>query len=91
MSTCGGCLVPGGLPDRGVSGPGGAWPQGGLLLGGVPGPGGCLIPEGLVSQHALRHTPPGETAIAADGTHPTGMHSCLRNEGTDERQTALQI
>ena len=22
-------------------------------------------------------TPPGETATAADGTHPTGMHSCL--------------
>ena len=21
--------------------------------------------------------PPGETATAADGTHPTGMHSCL--------------
>ena len=23
-------------------------------------------------------TPPGETAIAADGTHPTGMHSCFK-------------
>ena len=22
------------------------------------------------------HTPPRETATAADGTHPTGMHSC---------------
>ena len=22
-------------------------------------------------------TPPGETATAADGTHPTGMHSCF--------------
>ena len=49
----------------------GAWSQGGacsrrgLLLG------------GLVSQHALRQTPPGETATAADGKHPTGMHSCL--------------
>ena len=42
----------------------------------VPGPGGCLVPGGLVSQHVLRHTPPGETATAADGTHPTGMHSC---------------
>ena len=27
-------------------------------------------------QHALRQTPPGEMATAADGTHPTGMHSC---------------
>ena len=30
-------------------------------------------PRGGVSQHALRQTP--RTAIAADGTHPTGMHS----------------
>ena len=32
---------------------------------------------GWFSQHALRQTPPGEMATAADGTHPTGMHSCL--------------
>ena len=32
---------------------------------------------GLVSQHGLRQTTLGETATAADGTHPTGMHSCL--------------
>ena len=43
---------------------------GGLLLGG----------EGLVSQHALRQNPLGETATAADGTHPTRMHSCLQIE-----------
>ena len=24
-----------------------------------------------------KHTPPRETADAADGTHPTGMHSCF--------------
>ena len=39
-----------------------------------------LGPGGLVSQHALRQTPPSperETATAADGTHPTGMHSCF--------------
>ena len=55
-------------------------------------PGGCLVPGGggsapgqeggLVSQHALRQTAhpptPGETATAADGTHPTGMHSCTK-------------
>ena len=49
--------------------------------GGVPGPGGLLWgvpgPGGLVSQHALRQTPPGETPTAADGTLPTGMHSCF--------------
>ena len=30
------------------------------------------------SRHTPRskHTPPRETATAADGTHPTGMHSC---------------
>ena len=32
--------------------------------------------EGCVSQHALRQTPQ-QTATAADGTHPTGMHSCF--------------
>ena len=33
---------------------------------------------GCVSQHALGQTPPHPTATAADGTHPTGMHSCLK-------------
>ena len=53
-----------------VPGPGGvcsrgmcAWSRGCLVLGGVPGRG---VPGG---------DPPG-TATAADGTHPTGMHSC---------------
>ena len=33
-------------------------------------------PERGISQHALRQTPPPkQTATAADGTHPTGMHS----------------
>ena len=26
--------------------------------------------------HTPGQTPPGQTATAADGTHPTGMHSC---------------
>ena len=49
-----GCLVPGEVPD----------PGGFLLPGGVPGPrGGCLVLGeclvlGVVSQHALRQTPP---------------------------------
>ena len=37
----------------------------GLLQGGVPAPGGG-VPGG-----------PPQTATAAGGTHPTGMHSCL--------------
>ena len=41
----------------------------------------------LVSQHALRQTPPGETATTADGTHPTGMHSCLILHCTFKKKT----
>ena len=56
--------------------------EGSGLGGGVspaPHPGGKL--RGLqaqtwgVSQHALKQTPPQQTATAAGGTHPTGMHS----------------
>ena len=55
-------------------------------LGGLVGGRTCLGPDpgggwgsgwgGGVSQHALRQTPQQQTATAADGTHPTGMHSC---------------
>ena len=42
--------------------------------------GGCAQAQaqggGCVSQHALSQTPLQQTATAADGTHPTGMHSC---------------
>ena len=70
VSARGGCLVLGvGGLLLGGSAPGGSAP-------GVPGPGGCLLLGRLVSQHALP-PPPGETATAADGTHPTGMHSCF--------------
>ena len=42
-------------------------------------------PGGGVSQHALRQTlPPPTMAIAAGGTHPTGMHSCLRKSFADD-------
>ena len=54
---------------QGVHG-GGSAPGGPGPGGGVPGPGE------LVFQHALRQIPPGKMATAADGTHPTGMHSC---------------
>ena len=55
---------------EGCPGPG----QRGSAYGGCPGPG----PRGGVSQHALRQTPLQQTATAADGTHPTGMHSCYQ-------------
>ena len=57
-SALGGCLVQGvpgpvgGAAPRGA-GPGGAW------SGEVPGPGGSAPRGELVSQHALRQTPPG--------------------------------
>ena len=68
LSTGGGCLV-------GGSGLGGvcSWEDAGS--GGVCSRG--VFSQGrLVSQHALRQTPPRGTATAADSTHPTGMHSC---------------
>ena len=34
-------------------------------------------PEGGVSHHALRQTPPQQTATAVGSMHPTGMHSCF--------------
>ena len=86
LSVHRGVSAPGGVCSWGVPGPGGclvqrgAWSRGVPGPGGVPGAGGCLVwgVEGLVSQHALRQTPPGEMATAADGTHPTGMHSCTQ-------------
>ena len=55
--------------------------------GGMPGPGGLL--RGVCSRGVLgpggggvgipactEADPPGDTATAVDGTHPTGMHSC---------------
>ena len=57
---------------------GGSW---GVWPGGSPGPhmgeGGLQAHTWGVSQHALRQTPPKQTATAAVGKHPTGMHSCF--------------
>ena len=39
--------------------------------------GGCL-PRQTPPPSGQTHAPPG-TATAADGTHPTGMHSCLHH------------
>ena len=43
----------------------------------MPGGGGGVQAQALgsVSQHALRQTALQQTATAADGMHPTGMHS----------------
>ena len=59
---------------------------GGCLLWGVPAPrgvhapGGCLL-QGVCSQGVLARggveIPRKQMATVADGTHPTGMHSCL--------------
>ena len=48
-----------------------AWSQGGLVLG------GCLLPGGVGLPARTEGDPPEEMATAADGMHPTGMHSVL--------------
>ena len=54
---------------------GGAWSWG------VPGPRGVPTPGGVWSRGgAWSWGEGGETATAADGTHPTGMHSCGKCE-----------
>ena len=63
--------------DGGLPGPG---------PGGCPGPspGGCLPrgvsrprPGGVCPRGGPTPPPPQQTATAGDGTHPTGMHSCI--------------
>ena len=58
------CLLRGCLLPEGCLLPGGGY----LLRVGVPGPGGVMNPP-----------PPQATATAADGTHPTEMHSCIHS------------
>ena len=71
------CLSTGGVSaPRGQSAPGRVCSRGVSTLGGGLLTGGVSALGGLVSQHALRQTHPRKTATAADGTHPTGMHSC---------------
>ena len=61
---------------RGGSAPGGVPGPGGVCSWGVPGPGGVPGLRGAWSQGVPGGEPPG-AATAADGTHPTGMHSCF--------------
>ena len=35
------------------------------------------VHAGIHPSPSSRHPPPQQTATAADGTHPTGMHSCI--------------
>ena len=77
MFTCvclstGGCLVPGGAWSRGGACSGRCACSGGASSGGCL-PRGCLL---LGGWGCLVETP--RTATAAAGTHPTGMHSCIR-------------
>ena len=77
------CLA-GGIPAclatglQGGSAPWGVPAMGGLLLGGACSKGGCLLlgvcSRGVCSWGVWR-PPLKQTATAADGTHPTGMHS----------------
>ena len=72
-SLAGGCLG----PDPG----GRLWGRSGgvqPLRVSRPRPREIVQTQGGVSQHALRQRPPPlqQTATAADGTHPTGMHAC---------------
>ena len=45
------------------------------MEGGVCGRGACVVQGG--GAYVARTCMAGGSAIAADGTHPTGMHSCL--------------
>ena len=64
----------------GVPGLGGSCPRGGAWSRGrgEPAPGGCLV-----------ETP--QTATAAGGKHPTGMHSCLnlKYKASSEKKTVF--
>ena len=82
LSTVGECLVPGGLLLGGC-----------LLWRGVCSWGGGLVPGrawswGVGIPECTEADPPGEMAAPADGTHPTGMHSCL---SSDFCESSVQI
>ena len=70
-------LYGGGMHGRGacVAGKHAWW--GACMAGGIHGRGACMaggcVVEGL---HCRGACISGEMTIAADGTHPTGMHSC---------------
>ena len=66
--------------QQGGSAPGGCLLWGGLLQVGVPAPGGgCVDP------------PWKKKATVADGTHPTGMHSCCMDVCNEEQEINLSV
>ena len=71
------CLAVGGAIPACLAAGGCAIPAclaaGGVCSRGVCSGGGCLLPGGV-----CRDPPRNQTATVADGTHPTGMHSCFR-------------
>ena len=88
----GGCLI------WGVSGPsggtcsGGALSRGGICSvgdwsrgGSAGGPGPKGVCSGGFPECTEVDTPPQQMATVADGTHPTGMHSCFKM-ATEEDQ-----
>ena len=76
----GGVPGPRGVCSQEVPAPGGrVWSGGCLVLGGSAPEGGvCSWGGGGIPAYTEADLPPGETASAADGTHPTGMHSCFK-------------
>ena len=68
----GACVAEGGVHGRGSCMAGGhAWQGvGACMAGGMCGRGGTCMAGGVDGMHA----PPDTTS----GTHPTGMHSCLK-------------
>ena len=58
----------GGMHGRGMSSRGCVCGRGTSVAGG-----GCMV---VGDMHGREACVSGETATAADGTHPTGMHSC---------------
>ena len=80
LSTWGvGVPGPGGVCSQGVPGLGGAC-SGGVAWSG--GDGGAWS-RGAGIPACTEVDPPGETATAADVTHPTGMHSYYKQGTTD--------
>ena len=64
----------------------------GMAKGGIHGKGGHVWQGACVAgEHAWQGSMAGEMAPAADGTHPTGMHSCLKSLCLDERSLIISF
>ena len=77
------CMAGGHAWQGGMFGRGHAWQRGmhgrgHVWQGDVHGR-GCAWQGGMHGREGYAWQEAGETTTAADGTHPTGMHSCLKN------------